>query len=261
MMFMTLEPQPSGGFEWTQAPWGAVLQCRPLAAAARHLFTTGNLRLVDHEREWSLVAAEMDVAPDAVQLIRQVHGVDVAIARSDAGSSWHRPQADIILSDDPSVAIGVRVADCAPVLLADRRLGVVGAAHAGWRGTVRGAAAVAVEALGRTFGSRAQDLIAAIGPCLGPCCGEVGPEVVEAFRAAGHADALLGRWFSRGMSGRPYLNLWRANRDQLEGAGIAPANIHSADICTRTHAALFHSYRAAGTHAGRMAALIRARRG
>jgi YfiH family protein len=261
MMFMTLDPQPSGGFEWTQAPWGAALQCRPLAAAARHLFTTGNLRLVDDEREWNMVAAEMDVAPDAVRLIRQVHGVDVAIARSDTGSPWHRPQADIILSDDPSVAIGVRVADCAPVLLADRRLGVVGAAHAGWRGTVRGAAAVAVEALGRTFGSRAQDLIAAIGPCLGPCCGEVGPEVVEAFRAAGHADALLGRWFSRGVSGRPYLDLWRANRDQLEGAGIPPANIHSADICTRTHASLFHSYRAAGTHAGRMAALIQARRG
>jgi YfiH family protein len=258
MMFMS-HPQPNGGFQWTQEPWGAALECAPLALVARHLFTTATLRLVDDDQEWAAVARRMGVDRQQLRLIRQVHGVDVAIARAGTDPGAERPQADVILSDDPAVAIGVRVADCAAVLIADRRLGVVGAAHAGWRGTAKKAAAVAIGAMAGTFGSDPRDLLAAIGPCLGPCCGEMGEEVVEAFREAGHSRAEIDRWFARGVSGRPVFNLWEANRDQLTSAGLSAADVHVAEICTKTHPSLLHSYRADGKAAGRMAGVIRAR--
>jgi len=234
-----------------------VLTCRPLAAVADHVFTAGNVRLREDEREWAAVAAAMGVDVDRLLLIRQVHGAEVAIARRARAGSWARPEADVIVSDDPSSAIGVRVADCAPILLADRRLHVVGGAHAGWRGTVRGAAGAAVRALAVEFGSHPRDLVAAIGPCLGPCCGEVGDEVVAAFRDAGHGERSIGRWFAPGASGRPYVDLWTANRDQLEAAGVSGDNIHVARLCTKTHAGVLHSYRAEGAKSGRMLGVIR----
>jgi YfiH family protein len=251
------QPQPTDGFEWTQAPWGAALRCRPLAAIAPHLFTVGNLQLRDAEDEWGAVARAVGVDPSRIRLLHQVHGVAVTTVRRGRPFDASRPEADIAISDDPQAAIGVRVADCAPVLIADLEQRVVGAAHAGWRGTLQGAAAAVVAALEREFGSKPADLVAAIGPCLGPCCGEVGPEVVEQFRTAGHDADDLHRWFKPGASGRPFLNLWRANRDQLEAAGVPADQIHSADLCTKTHAGTFHSYRAQGAAAGRMVAIIR----
>lgn len=216
---------------------------------------------MEDDPAWHAVAGRMGVGPENLRLIRQVHGVAVAVVRAGTTDGWSRPEADVIVSDDPAAAVGVRVADCAPVLIADRRQGVVGAVHAGWRGTMQGAAAVAVKAMGEQFGSRPRDLVAAIGPCLGPCCGEVGPEVVDLFQEAGHARRELERWFTDGQSGRPYLNLWTANRDQLEAAGIPAAQVHTAEICTKTHAVVLHSYRAHGPAAGRMVGVIRARTG
>jgi len=234
-----------------------VLRCRPLLDIADHFFTTRDLRLRDDEEEWVRVARTIVVAPDALRLVHQVHGRGVLVARGAAPAGRHWPDADVIVSDDPSVAIVVRVADCAPVLIGDRRLGVVAAAHAGWRGTVQRAAPAAVIALTETFGSRPADLMAAIGPSLGPCCGEVGDEVVEAFRDAGHDAAALARWFAPGASGRPHVDLWRANRDQLEAAGVPSDAIHVAALCTKTHARVLHSYRADRERAGRMAGVIR----
>jgi purine-nucleoside/S-methyl-5'-thioadenosine phosphorylase / adenosine deaminase len=251
------EPQPNSAFAWTQASWGRVLTCTALQNVARHLFTIANLELRDRREEWDALAAEMDVAPDAIRLIRQVHGAEVAVARRGATGRWDPPEADAIVSNDPSVAIAVRVADCAPILLADRRLGVVAAVHAGWRGTVKRVGPAGVEALRREFGSDPGDLVAAIGPCLGQCCGEVGEEVVEAFRAADHAGANVRRWFASGASGRPYLDLPKANRDQLAASGIPESQIFDAGLCSRSYPSDFHSYRAAGAKAGRMAAVIR----
>jgi len=241
-----------------QAPWGDVLRCRPLLDVADHLFTVGNLALRD-EREWDDVAGQLGVASARLLLVKQVHRAEAVVARRGRDAEWARPAADVIVSDDGSSAIGVRVADCAPVLLADRRTGAVGAAHAGWRGTVQDAAGAAVRAMTREWGSDPDDLVAAIGPCLGPCCGEVGDEVAEAFASAGHDTARLGRWFSTKPSGRLHLDLWTANADQLIAAGMDPANVHVARLCTKTHADVFHSFRAAGEHAGRMVAAITAR--
>ena len=255
-MLMT-DPQPSGAFEWTQEPWGRALRCRSLAA--QHLFTTRDVQLGGDLGEWDAVAASLGVTRDRLLLIRQVHGTAVAIARRGRRGAWDHPEADIIVTDDPDVAIGVRVADCAPLLLFDRRRGVAGAAHAGWRGAAAQAAVGVVGAMERTFNSQPIDLVVAIGPCLGECCGEVGPEVVDAFRAGGADRHSIEQWFRRGGADRWLLNLARANRDQLISAGVSPNAIFDSGLCTRTHHLRLHSYRAHRERAGRMLGAIRAR--
>jgi len=206
-----------------------------------------------------MVAALAGVEPDRLRLLNQVHGSDVVVVRRGEPAPPVRPQADAVVSDDPTVALVVRVADCAPILLADERRGVVAAIHAGWRSTMGRIAVKAIEALAREFGSRPRDLRAAIGPSLGACCGEMGEEVVEAFRAAGHDALTLERWFVRTPGRKPHFDLWRANREQLQAAGVPADAIHAAELCTRTHPDAFHSYRARGAGAGRMVAVIRAR--
>jgi polyphenol oxidase len=255
-MFMQL-PQPSRAFEWTQAPWGAALECEPLARIAPHLFTIGNLQLREDQEEWQAVASRMGVERDRLLLINQVHGAEVAVVRQGESGPWTRPVADALVTDDPDVAIAVRVADCAPILIADTRRDVVGAVHAGWRGTVASIVGRAVAVLESEFGSRAEDLVAAVGPCLGVCCGEVGDEVMEAFRSAHHAEQDVQRWFKPGNRERRHIDLWQSNSDQLQAAGLAPQNIHVAGLCTRTHADLLHSYRSKGTAAGRMVGVIK----
>jgi YfiH family protein len=247
-------PKPNDAFEWAQAAPGLVLRCRPLAEVAPHVFTTAAVRLRDDEGEWQRVAEVMGVPAGSIRLIRQIHGRAVAVARRGAPDV---PEADIVVSDDPCVAIGVRVADCAPILLADRRRFAVGAAHAGWRGAMQSVAAAAVEAMQDAFGSDPGDLVAAIGPSLGSCCGEMGPEVVEAFAAAGHPRADLDRWFAPGPRGRPHVDLTLVNRDQLSRSGVPLEAIHDAGLCTRCRPDVFHSYRAGGAAVGRMAGVIR----
>ena len=224
---------------------------------ARHLFTSKDVELRDDEAEWRAVASSLGVTPDRLLLIRQVHGAGVAVARRGTPLPWTTPEADVIVTDDPDVAIGVRVADCAPILLYDPRRHAAGAVHAGWRGTARRVASVAVSEMTRGFGSDPRDLIAAIGPCLDACCGEVGPDVVEAFRSGGAAGADLARWFTPGGGDRSFLDLVAANRDQLAGAGIPVAAISTSGLCTKTHSARLHSYRADGAAAGRMLGAIR----
>jgi YfiH family protein len=258
MMFIT-EPKPTDGFEWTQTPWGRGLVCVPLERYATHLFTVGDVELRSDEKEWAGVADFLHLTRDHIRLVRQVHGIAIAAMQKQTAGEWTPPTADGIVSNDDRVAVAVRVADCAPILLADTTRRAVAAVHAGWRGTMQGIAGEAVAAMTREFGCRAEDLIAGIGPCLGLCCGEMGPEVVEMFRAAGHGEGRIGRWFQTGTSGRPYFDLWLANREQLEAAGMKPDRIFMSGLCSRSHPDVFHSYRAKGSGAGRMLGVIRAR--
>jgi YfiH family protein len=235
-----------------------VLRCRELLPWADHFFTAASITLRDNPDEWNGVATLAGVSPDRLRLLDQVHGRSIAIT-PPAGTPWVRPRADGVITDDPSVALVVRVADCAPILLADRRLGVTAAVHAGWRSTMQGIVRAAIDALRMNYGTEPADLVAAIGPSLGVCCGDMGDEVVTAFRAMGHDDATLDRWFTREPGKRPRFDLWRANGEQLESSGVPATAIHMAGLCTRTYPDVFHSYRAAGPEVGRMAALIRCR--
>jgi YfiH family protein len=262
----------SDPFYWCEEPWGPALRCAALDPAAVHCFTTRALALPDVSAV-GRVASTMGVGRGHVVAAQQVHGRDVVVVRSGAApaSTGIRTksgvfEADILVSDDPSRAVLIRVADCVPLLIADRRTGAVAAVHAGWRGTAAGAGTAAVEALGREWGSRPEDLVAAIGPAIGACCYEVGPDVVDAFAAAGHARHLIDRWFqarppSRGASMPPSLRLDvpGANRDQLALAGVPDSQIHTAGLCTAMYLDVLTSYRAEGGASVRLAGVIRPR--
>src|SRR5688572_1124360 len=234
--------KPTGDFEWVQESWGAALRCRALSDTP-HSFST------QHMRSEAMMAQALGVETDALVRMRQVHCADVFVAHKRGDQPW--PEADIAVTDDPSLAVSVRTADCVPILLADRRTGAVAAIHAGWRGTAAGAALVAVKALTSRYGTHTENVIAAIGPSIGPCCYEVGPDLAAHFSS--HPEA--STWFSR--DAKPHLDLWRASRDQLARAGIPPNQIHVCELCTFDHPALFHSFRRDGKNAGRLVSAIR----
>lgn len=258
---MTAEPWPLPGpsttFRWRHEPWGPLLECAPLAAIARHGFTTKQLALRPGERGgpgWTSAAASVGCGVGQVARVRQVHGAAVRVVR--AGDSPEAlPEADAAITREPRTAVAVVAADCVPILLADPATGAVGAVHAGWRGTAANVSGAAIDAMRREFGVDPPNLVAAIGPSIGACCYGVGAELVTAFTEAGHPPADLERWFSR-RDGRLVLDLWTANHDLLVNAGLAPSNVHVAELCTQTHRDVFESFRADGEAAGRMAALI-----
>lgn len=192
--------------------------------------------------------------------ITQVHGATVRVLRRGeigAHDVAGRPDADAIVCNEAGLVLAVQVADCVPLLMADRRSGAVAAVHAGWRGTCAGIAGAAIETMAREFGTRPHDLIVAMGPSIGACCYHVGPELVDAFRAAGAHDGNIARWFERAETGALRLDLWAANRDQIHAAGVPENHIHLSRLCTQTNLGVFDSFRAEGGLAGRMAALIR----
>jgi len=251
---MTLPEVPSG-FYWTDETWGAALRCRALDPVAQHLFTTRQLQLPSAEACRALAAA-MGVEPDRVTLVKQVHGREVAVVGGDV--QRERPDADALVSNQPDAALVVRAADCVPLLIGDSRTGAVGAVHAGWRGTAAGVAVAAVEAMAREFGSRPADLVVAIGPAIGPCCYEVGSDLVDAFAAAGHERYLIDRWFLTPREQKMRLDVVASNRDQLILAGVREENMHASGLCTAMHLDVLTSFRAEKEKAGRIAGVIRA---
>lgn len=266
---MTL-PQVPDPFYWTDAAWGAALRCRLLDDLAPHCFTTRQLSLLSPAGYEQLAAA---LGVSRVATLTQVHGAAVSIVRPDAPIPPQPPEADALVSNAPGVAVAVRAADCVPLLMADRVTGAVAAVHAGWRGTAARAAVAALNAMEREFGTHPRNIVAAIGPSIGPCCYTVGSDLVDAFAAAGHERYLIDRWFSTpasaegfggasrsapGMGGWPQLRLdvGGANRDQLILAGVPERQICDAGLCTAMHLDVLTSYRAEQEDAGRIAGVI-----
>ena len=153
------------------------------------------------------------------------------------------------MADAPGLVLGIQTADCLPLLLVDPKRGLVAAAHAGWRGTAAGVARRALGAL-TARGSRPGDVIAALGPGIGPCCYEVGDELRQAFGPKGAA------FFRPGPNGKPRLDVRAANERQLLDAGLAPHAVHQLPDCTRCHPDLYHSYRRDGHGSGRMISFV-----
>ncbi len=257
-------PEPDPAFHWTVEPWGHALRCRPLERVAQHAFTTKQLQLRVATPEaqtaaWTQAAASVGAGLEQLMRIKQVHGGTVRVLKkghTGPADLAERPEADAQISNAPGLLLCVQVADCVPILLADHTTGAVAAIHAGWRGKSAGIARAAVEAMRREFETDAGDVIAAIGPSIGACCYEVGPNLVDAFRTAGFAEEDTNRWFTRTEAGSLRLDLWAANRDQLVSAGLRADQIFVCGLCTQTHRTIFDSYRAEGDNAGRMAGLI-----
>lgn len=170
----------------------------------------------------------------------QVHGRDVRVVREASEAQNESERCDALATDLRGVLLGVKTADCVPVVLGDSRAGACAAVHAGWRGTLAGIVKHALARMSEEFGTRPEDVRAAIGPAALACCYEVGPEVVEAFRAkVSNADAL----FTPTSEGRALVDLHRANLEQLTESGVSPERIHALTLCTICRPEDFFSYR------------------
>ena len=173
--------------------------------------------------------------------VHQVHSATVV----EAGN-WpenDRPHADALVTSKPGLLLGILTADCAPVLLADREAGVIGAAHAGWRGALAGVVGATVDAMAR-LGARPERIAAAIGPCIGQANYEVDRDFRSQLLAADPANA---RFFTEEMGGKPHFSLEAFVAERLSAAGVR--NVESLGLDTYAEPARFYSYRRA-THRG-----------
>jgi hypothetical protein len=211
-------------------------------------------------------------------------------ALSKNSSSWERKggvpgdgslplglKGDGLMTDEPGLLLGIQTADCIPVLVADRKRRAVAAFHAGWRGTVQRIVESGIGRMRLQFGSRPEDLVAAIGPGIGPCCYSVGEEVLSEFESqfayarelfceVYDSDPVRTRYPMLFLTQRApghspigpslHLNLAEANRRQLLAAGLKPRSIHLVGGCTSCQPELFFSHRGSHGHAGRMMSLI-----
>ncbi len=183
-----------------------------------------------------------------IVFMNQVHGGNILRLRKgsdpDLGST---AEADALVTDIPSTALLVKQADCQGVIIFDRSRSVVSLVHCGWRGSVINLLGSVVEEMRSGFGCRAQDMLAAVGPSLGPCCAEFITH-----------NEIFPEGFRRFMVREDYFDLWELSRTQLLKAGLMKENIEIAGICTRCNTDLFYSYRGEG-ETGRFAtvAMIR----
>lgn len=196
-------------------------------------------------------------SPEAVVGFPQVHGDDVCRV-----TEWHRgvffdnPQNlsyDAMVTDVPCLPLFVYTADCTPTLLYDPVIKAVGAVHAGWRGTAKGLVGKTVREMVRLYGSRPEDIRAAIGPAIGTCCFETDEDVPLAMSAAlgGDADA-----FIQSFGGKWYVDLKGVNRRWLLQNGLKPENIEVCDACTACAPELFWSHRRHGENRGSLGSFI-----
>lgn len=175
--------------------------------------------------------------PTTTATVRQIH-CDRVLQAAQAGLAG---EADALITNTPGLMLAIRTADCLPILMADPKNRAVAAIHAGWRGTVLEIGVKTVRAMMDRFGTRPEDLLVVVGPGIGQCCFEVGPEVASQFteRFTTHID-LAG-----------------TNLRQLGQLGIPPSHLVSLGVCTCCNPDTFHSYRRDREAAGRMVSAIR----
>jgi purine-nucleoside/S-methyl-5'-thioadenosine phosphorylase / adenosine deaminase len=183
-------------------------------------------------------------------------------------------RGDASITNRPGLLLAIQTADCVPILLVDPQKRAIAAIHAGWRGTLARIAAKTIGAMQMHFGTKPSNLLAAIGPSIGPCCYEVGTEVAtqflsqfpdaptyfNEFRTGDEPNPI--QWLNRMPPGHQpppkgvLLDLRKANRSQLLIAGLRPQNIHTIDLCTACRPDLLFSYRKQGPASGRLMSVI-----
>jgi len=198
-------------------------------------------------RRW---ASAFGLEREALTTTWQVHSADILLADPDQrGGSLG--QADGLITRTPGIPLVQRFADCTPILAYDPVQHACGIAHAGWLGTVRRCAANLIQAMHAQFGSDPAQIIAAVGPAIGPCCYEVGPEVIAAVHDSQSNPATL---LTPTRPGHARLDLWQANARQLAESGVA--QIELAELCTACHRHIFFSHRGDNGQSGRFAAFM-----
>jgi polyphenol oxidase len=264
MEIITTDDQlTDAGFHWREIEGVRALVCAPLEADG---FVNGFSTRIGGVSEMpkdalSLAGFNDDAAENILENRRrflklfpgewalagcwQVHGADVRVvesaqeakpAENERGDTIY---CDVIVSNATGVLAGVKTADCVPILIGDPVTGGFAAVHAGWRGTLATAVVVGVNRLVQQYNAKPENLRVAIGASAGPCCYEVGTDVIDAFTNRFSGANL----FTTTRPGHAKIDLLRANRDQLESAGVIPERIHIAPICTMCRTDLFFSYR------------------
>ena len=179
----------------------------------------------------------------------QAQADDVAIVGAAQRGSVVK-DVDALITNEPGIPLLLRYADCVPILFYDPTHRAIGVAHAGWRGTVLKIAAKTAQKMVEAFGTRPRDLIACIAPSIGPCCYEVGDEVIARVRESfDNANELV-----ISTNGHIHFDLWQANALQLSQVGVK--HIEIAQLCTAHHTDDFFSYRAENKVTGRFGAII-----
>jgi YfiH family protein len=188
-------------------------------------------------------------AAERLAQLKQIHSARVVVADGRTGFIG---DGDALITDRPGLLLGIRTADCLPILIVDPRHRAVAAVHAGWRGTIQKIGSAALQALHDHFGSRPEDVIVAIGHGIGVCCYEVGPEVARQFE----------QYFPQcaNLSTPAKIDLAKINLYQFCDAGVPAKRISVSGICTRCTPEM-DSYRRDGEHAGRMLAAVGVREG
>jgi len=190
-------------------------------------------------------------APESIHDVWQVHSTDVVYADAPRPLDTEYQKADILLTDNPGVTLFMRFADCTPILLHDPKKQMIGLVHSGWLGTVRKAASAAVRAMQERYGSAPADILAAIGPAIGPDHYEVGEDVISQVRETFGEDA---ESLLEAHGNSVHFNLWKANRILLERGGVTQIEI--AGICTACHPSDWYSHRGEKGKTGRFGALL-----
>ncbi len=201
---------------------------------------------------YHLVAQDLGFRLEDAVLARQAHTDNIRlVTRKDAGKGLTQESditdTDALITAERNIALVVFSADCVPILLFDPNHLAIAAIHAGWRGTVKGIAGKAVQKMAQQFGSRPEDLLAAVGPSIGPCCFAFGEDAQNHFPSAFCTPRADGGFL---------VDLWAMNRAQLLENGLLPTHIDLSEICTVCHKDTFYSYRSQREHTGRQAAII-----
>jgi YfiH family protein len=224
----------------------------------QHAFTTRQNGLgarnngIKQPEDWNAIGEAFGISFDHVVTVNQVHGDTVVIVDNGNFRTMRSVQADAMITNTPGIAVGVETADCVPILLYAPGVPAVGAVHAGWRSTVQKIVQKAVTRMRDEFRADPADMVAAIGPAIGPECYEVDEPVMgpvrEAFSFWKDVAAPRG-------NGRWSLDLAKANKLELMQAGLLEKNIYSLGMCTSCRRDLFYSFRAEG-RTGRMLSVI-----
>lgn len=205
-----------------------------------------------HPDEWTAVASAFGVSIDRVVTVNQAHGENIVTVNDLNVRDIRTVHADAMITSVPGIALGVETADCVPVLLFDPMKPAVAAVHAGWRSTVKKIVQKAIHRMHEEFGSEAAQLIAAIGPAIGPECYEVDEPVMGPVREACSFWEEVSTPRGNDHWG---LDLVKANKIELMQVGLQEKNIHSLGMCTACRKDLFYSFRSEGM-TGRMLSVI-----
>ncbi|HEX2906748.1 MAG TPA: peptidoglycan editing factor PgeF [Phototrophicaceae bacterium] len=202
----------------------------------------------NHERMYAV----LNLNEKRACTVWQVHSADIVLVNGPVPNRRWLALADGMVTDCPDTPLAMRFADCTPLLFYDPVQGVIGMAHAGWRGTVQGVGANTIRTMAQAYGCKPANIQAGIGPSIGPRRFQVGEEVVAAVQSyLGTAPGLIRRDPDDGSA---YLDLWEANRRDLQRAGVEQIEI--AGICTAERTDEFFSHRAEKGRTGRFGAVL-----